>query len=810
MSAQSNPSISGFIREDATGEPLSYVNVFLKGTFLGTATRLDGYYVIPSVPPGKYEIVVSIIGYENVSQPIVLKAGENLRIDFRLKVSPIVGEEVTVVAERMKFKETLETSTINIMMKEINVVPGFIEADVFRAIQLLPGVKSISDFSSALYVRGSTPDQNLIMLDGITVYNPFHLGGVFSTFNTDAIKEAEFSAGGFPARYGGRMGSILNIVNREGNTEEYSGKANISLISSKILLEGPIPNWTKLKGSWMIAGRRTYFDKVANGVMYFVKKYQQKHDPYYNENDYIGFPYYFYDIEGKINIDLSINHRLTLSSFYGDDIFYFDSKDEYSENDAKDNYYFENKDNVLFDWRWGNRTNSLTWRWIVSPKLIVKTFLAESRFRFKIDMDENNNRIEIIEGDTSRYKSKYALDVFDIVKDKTIESEVTWTPNKKHTFTTGIQHKNLDLNLGMKFGWNEQQDGQADTVEQTPLWMVENPFEQSFYLQDKWHINSTFSTQLGLRLNRYSLHDNIYVEPRIGFKYLLQENLALKLSLGKYHQFLATANPQDENLRFIDIWLAMPEDRKASRAYHTILGVEYLSRQDVLFRVETYYKDFDNLITLKQGNIFTEEENGEIRFEPFNEFWDTDAYAYGLELLVKKTTGKIQGWIGYTYGVTKRKTEVNYWYFPNYDRSHTLNIVGDWNWTKKIHLSTVISYSTGNPYTPILGKYKEWNEDTWNSKISWLEEDCYLVGEKNSKRYPGYFRWDVGITHRKEKRWGVLEWYLQVINITNHLNILTYIYDQKYDYETGKVEGIRRFGLPMFPIIPTFGVRFEF
>jgi len=641
--AQSNPSISGFVREDATGEPLSYVNVFLRGTTLGTATRQDGYYVIPSVPSGKYDIIVSIIGYEHILQPIVLKVGEDLRIDFRLKVAPVTGEEVTVVADRIKFKEAQETSTINITMREINVVPGFIEADVFRAIQLLPGVQSINDFSSALYVRGSTPDQNLIMLDGITVYNPFHLGGVFSTFNTDAIKEAEFSAGGFPARYGGRMGSILNVINREGNTEEFSAKANISLLSSKALFEGPIPKWVKLKGSWMLAGRRTYFDKIANGAMYFVKEYQKRHDPYYDENDYIKFPYYFYDIEGKINIDLGINHRLTLSSFYGNDVFYIDTKDEYIEDNTENNYYFKNKDEEIFDWDWGNHTNSLTWRWIVSPNLIVRTFIAKSRSHFEIDMDSNGSRVEIMENDTSRFNGEYYIDVFDIVKDKTIESEIVWTPSKKHILTTGLQHKNLNFNLGMKFRWEEKQDDHASSEEHTPLWMVESPFEQSFYLQDKWNISPLFSTQLGLRLSRYSLHNNIYAEPRIGLKYLLRENLALKLSLGKYHQFLTTANPQDENLRFIDIWLAIPEDKKASRAYHTILGMEYLSKQNVLFRVETYYKDFDNLLTLKQGEVFTEEDNGEIKFEPFNEFWDTKAYAYGLEFLIRKNYRKSSG-----------------------------------------------------------------------------------------------------------------------------------------------------------------------
>ena len=264
LNAQSTVSISGFIRDDANGEPLAYTNVFIKENSIGSSSSMDGYFVINNVPLGEITIAASIIGYEMVSKKIEILPGENIRLDFRLNRTVIQGQAVDVFGEMQKMRQMVEPSRITLDLRTLETAPAFIEPDLFRTVQMLPGVQTINDFSSALYVRGSTPDQNLIMLDGITVYNPYHLGGIFSTFNTDAIKEADFHAGGFPARYGGRMGAILSVINREGNTERIQGNANISIISSKGLIEGPLPQFKGIKGSWMLAGRRTYLDKLFN------------------------------------------------------------------------------------------------------------------------------------------------------------------------------------------------------------------------------------------------------------------------------------------------------------------------------------------------------------------------------------------------------------------------------------------------------------------------------------------------------------------------------------------------------------------
>ena len=228
VNAQEVSTISGFVRDDASGEPLGYANVFIKDTNIGGATNMEGYFVITNVPAGAREIAVSIIGFEMITDSIMVFAGENQRLDFRLRSTVLEGEAVDVFGEIQKMRQLVEPSRVSLDLRTLEMVPAFVEPDLFRTVQMLPGVQTLNDFSSALYVRGSTPDQNLVMLDGITIYNPYHLGGIFSTFNTDAIKEADFHAGGFPARYGGRMGAILNVINREGNTEEFHGIANIS------------------------------------------------------------------------------------------------------------------------------------------------------------------------------------------------------------------------------------------------------------------------------------------------------------------------------------------------------------------------------------------------------------------------------------------------------------------------------------------------------------------------------------------------------------------------------------------------------
>lgn len=794
--SQNISSVNGFVRDDTSGEPISYANVFLSNSTLGAATNQDGYFVISNIPVGKYELNATMIGYGIFKQNIELSEGQPIRLDIRLNEEIIQTTEVLVTAERQKFERSMESSQISLDIREINSAPAFIEPDVFRTLQMLPGVQTTSDFSSALYVRGSTPDQNLIMLDGIAVYNPYHLGGIFSTFNTDAIKEADFHAGGFPARYGGRMGAILNVLNREGNTRKVKGSANISLISSKGLIEGPLPSWRGMKGSWMISGRRTYFDTVIDALKIPIGQRIDGSDIYFQ------FPYYFYDYQVKINVDIDQDHRLTYSRFYGDDIIDFSFEETLESSGTNVNVRSETGFGVK--WPWGNHTNGLTWRWIIAPDLVAKTFFSHSRYRFDFELSAQDRNTYTYTDSTIELFSDVTFRAFDIIKDNTIETALTWQAAQDHTVTGGFQVKDVNFDLGLDISIATQDT----SLDFSLLSLVNNTREIAIFAQDKWDVSEKLKFQFGLRSTHYNLHNNIYFDPRLSMKYHYSKDIAFKLNWGLYHQFLTTANNQDENLRLVELWLGIPKDKPASVAQHIISGLEYMSPKNIFYRLEVYHKDFDNLLTLKQENTNTVE--GAESDSTTNEFWDTKGNSHGIELLIKKSSGKLNGWVGYTYARTKYYTDPSGWHYPNFDRTHTLNIVGNIELSQDLEFSAGLTRSSGNPYTKILGRLYEWEQDLYSNMV-WYPYDSYIVGEKNTERYDDYFRVDIGLTRKGGNIFGQeYDTYWQIMNLTQNLNILQYTYDTNTDPLTGDQLGVRRRPVPMFPLIFTFGIKFEF
>ena len=791
-------SINGFVRDDASGEPISYANVFLSNSSIGAATNSDGYFVLSGIPSGLYEVNVTMIGYGVFKEEVNLLNRESVRLEIRLTEEAIKGTEVLVTAERQKFERSMESSQIALDLREINSAPAFVEPDVFRTLQMLPGVQTTSDFSSALYVRGSTPDQNLIMLDGIAVYNPYHLGGIFSTFNTDAIKEADFHAGGFPARYGGRMGAILNVINREGNTEKITGSANLSLISSKALIEGPLPKWKGMKGSWMISGRRTYIDKVVDALA--LPSGSKNSD---GSDIPLRFPYYFYDYQIKANLDIDQDHRLTFTRFYGDDVLDFSYEDP-SETVSNENVTIQQDSKFGLDWPWGNQTNGLTWRWIISPKMITKTFLSNSRYRFDFDLFFQNRDLYTYSDSTAINFINFNWNIYDIIKDRTLETEVQYKYSNDHEITGGFQIKKIRFDLGIQYDLETQDT----SFTWNPLSLKNNTQEISFFLQDRWEVSKRLKIRSGLRLTDYNLHKKIYADPRIGMKYHISDDIALKANWGLYHQFLTTANNQDENLRLVELWLGIPKEKPASVSEHVIGGIEYMSPRNIFYRIELYQKTFENLLTLKQDNA--NEYEGTSQDSTMNEFWDTRGNSNGIELLVKKSSGKFNGWIGYTFSETKYYTEPSGWHNPNFDRTHTINIVGNYDLTSDLELSAALTQSSGNPYTKILGRVYDWEQSLYNDSY-WYPIDSYLVGAKNTERYDDYFRIDIGMTRKGGNLFGLeYDTYWQIMNLTRHINILSYRYRTKTDPLTGNQLGVQRQPIPMFPLIFTFGVKFEF
>lgn len=396
LSYGNNAIISGFVTDSASGEALIGANVFLKETGQGMAADLNGYYIIQNIVPGTYTIMTSYVGFDLFKKKIILNIEESIKVDITLEELAVELSEISVTAEKLQRKNNIQPSKINLSPRMMKAAPGIAEPDLFRTIQALPGVLTTSEFSTGLVIRGGNTDQNLIMLDGITVYNPSHLGGIFSNFIVDGVKEAELIKGAYNAEYGGRLSAVLNVLSREGNKNEFKGKASLSLISAQTTLEGP-----SYKGAWVLSGRRTYFDVLLPKIL-----------PE-NITDNIP-PYYFYDIQSHIFSDITSKDRLSFSFYTGIDDILFDT--------------------FGLDGRWGNRTLSAHYRRVFNERLVGNFLVANSKFFTTFGLGGSNGLIN----DNG-------------IDDNTASANFSWFKSPESTVKFGAQVKRLGFEYISKF-----------------------------------------------------------------------------------------------------------------------------------------------------------------------------------------------------------------------------------------------------------------------------------------------------------------------------------------------------------------------
>ena len=746
-----------------------YANVVLLGTNVGTASDNSGHYVLTNIAPGNYTIKVMTMGFTSETIDIAVTSQSDMSYSFQLKATSIMGDEVVVSAERQRFEKKVEVGRVNLSLRDIKTAPAFVEADIFRTLQLLPGVTSANDFSSALVVRGGSPDENLIPLDGIEVYNPSHLGGVFSTFNTDAISDAEFLNGGFPAQYGNRISSVLNITTKEGNSKDHKlfdekgfGKywdvsqlgGEIGLLSTKLLAEGPLYN-----GSWMWTVRRTYFDQLAR--IY-----------YWSKDEPMDWKYYFWDTQGKILYNINQKSRLAFSSFYGRDAinFYFDSGQKAS---------------VDFGWDWGNATNSLTWRYVPNSKFLSTMSLANTNYQFDLDVDFRTE-------DDNGNETTLNIIVFNEINDWTLKEKLDYYATQSHTLSAGFELKQLGMTFIQSVG------------DQTFLDQNQKPKVASVFLQDRWQIGALLTLQAGLRVSKYSLHDQYYIEPRFGLKYLINKDLAFKAAWGKYDQFLFIINDENSILNIVDFWQPITKDNHAKSLNQYIMGLEQWIGNGWYANLEAYYKPYDNTLTTNPDNDPSIDSD---------DYIEGTGVVYGAEFLLKKSSGKLNGWIGYSYTKSEKFFDFNSdgrvitsqgeVYTPKYDQPHTLNIVASYTPKEKNTYSVTISTNSGMPYTPVLG-YTYTQNSGLGGTSSFFQPYNNLVqinGNRYSARYPAYFRMDVGWNHRFNIKGHPAVFKFQLVNATNHFN--TFFYNWNLEEKIVTAVG-------MFPFLPTFGLEFKF
>lgn len=734
-------SVSGFVTDASNGEKLAYANVYLENTSMGSATNDKGYYIIHNITPGTYSIIFSYIGYESAKMGISIKENHNTVINIEMNPSLIEIEEIKVSAERTRFEQEVEVSHITFTPREIKSVPGLFENDLIKTLQLMPGVVAMHDLSNKLYVRGGSPDENLALLDGITIYNPStHLFGLFSTFNPDAVSNAELYAGGFPAKYGDRLSSVLAVTTKEGNSKKYTGEASIGLITSKLMFEGPIP-----KGSILLSGRRTYFDAL-------VWAYSKI------KNDTLSLPYYFYDGIAKINFNPSPENRFTIAGIAGSDIISFEES-------------FTNEIEEKIDLEWGNRGISLRWRRVFSPQFYGEILGAWSNFlthfQYEDFSDSTNN-----------------LHIYEEIIDYTGKCDFNYFLNDRHTLACGIDAKQLEI------GYN------LNVVEQDIIAQEQKTHLFTAYVQDKWSlIPNILSVQAGLR----ALYDNTCkrscLNPRIGIKYHVKPNTALNLAWGKYNQFLITINSQESYFSIFDFWRLVDSTHNIPSSYHVIAGLEQWFDNNTRLTIEPYYKKYYDLLIPKENEIFFS--------TPSESLSVANGYSTGLDIFFKKSFENAFGWISYSLCFTKRKVGARY-YSPRYDRRHNLNIVFGFTIPEYIPLfkngtlNLRWYFATGLPYAEDLARYRYRYYDS--AEQNWEYEWIVLHGPRDAHRLPLSHRLDFHL--EKDMRIFGLKgsWYIDVMNIYNHDNIAFYTLDYDEDPPKKTAYSLLPIPIPSFGI----------
>jgi outer membrane receptor for ferrienterochelin and colicin len=645
--AQQTASVSGYVTDSETGETLISANIGFQGTRLGASTNTLGYYTITNIEPGTYTLVGSYIGYQSYSRQISLEPGENLRLDIGLIPESIELEEIEVRSQA-ELEEQKNIGTAQVNTELIKELPSVFEADVFRSVQLLPGVKAASDFSSGLYIRGGSPDQTLILLDRTTVYNPSHFFGFFSTFNPDAIKDVRLYKGGYPAEYGGRLGSVLTIYNKDGNRKETVGSATIGLLASRASVEGPYK-----KGSWMLAVRRSTLEPLLAGLRQSV--------------DNIPSKFYFYDVNGKINFDANANNKFSLAFYAG-----------------QDRVTFPFTDDAVFELDYGNQTVSGNWTHIFSEKLFANTVLTGSRYFNYPDFDLAGTPF-------SRENNIY---------DFSLKSDLEYLPNNDHRLKMGFWSGIFTFKLNDIF--DDRTTFQS---------RIQNQYA-SFYVQDEWRPSDRWILTPGARFNYFSDGEYIRVEPRVAVEYRPTNRIRLQGAYGRYNQFITLISNEafsgfDVWLTSAEGVSPAYGDQFVIGAktipfqdYGLDIELYYRSMND-LFELDPFLPDvgglpYQDVFRFGEGYAYGTEVFFEKRAGRFTGF-----LGYTLAFTWRKFPG-------FNAEISNQEQTARF-YPPKYDRRHDINVVGNYQLNDRWKFTASFNFATGQSYTKVLGRYVQYD-----------------------------------------------------------------------------------------------------
>lgn len=756
LSAQTRHTISGTIRDKKSGETLIGASItLLEPPNPSALSNAYGFYSI-NAPAGDYRMVVSFTGYTN--DTLTVSLSKDLVLPVALITEGAQLQEVVVTASKTNNVTKPLMGVQKISVNEIKDLPViFGEKDILKTIQLLPGVQSGGDGNSGFYVRGGGTDQNLILLDEATVYNPSHLLGFFSTFNSDAIKDVTLYKGAMPAEYGGRLSSVLDVKMNDGNNKDYHASGGLGLISSRLNLEGPIE---KDNGSFIVSGRRTYADL-------FLKLSKDTT----TKNSRL----YFYDINAKANYRLGEKDHIYLSGYFGKDVL------------AQGN---------TFGIDYGNTTATFRWNHIFNSRLFSNTSLIYSKYNYSITINSGNNDIGInsyirdfhFKEDLQYYinsnnKVNFGIDVIDhttspgVISASQSSSFNSISIQNKHALESAayISHDlalsdNLNINYGLRAN----------------SFAIMGPGD--FYTYDKeGNAIDTATYASGKVVKNY-----FNLEPRFSASYKLTASSSIKLSYTRTTQNLhLLSNSTSSNPT--DVWIPSSNNVKPEIADQVSVGY-YRNFKDnsYEFSSEIYYRDLRNQIDYKNGAQLIANQNVE------SQLIFGKGRAYGLELFFKKKVGKLTGWVSYTLSKTERKFDGvnNYtWYPANQDRTHNLSVVGIYKLNKKWTLSADFVYYTGNAVTWPSGKYEV------NGQIA------FLYTERNGYRMPAYNRLDIGATlqGKKTKKFDS-NWNFSIYNLYGRENPYSITFEQ----DPGDPTKTRAQQVALFRWVPSITYNFKF
>ena len=704
-------TLSGYIFDAATQEELIGATLFDQRSGKGTATNVFGFFSF-SPENDTLDLRISSVGYQTQYLQVILS--ESVRKSFTLEPVSQELEAVEVSGDRFRVEEevrSLDMGVFNLTPKEALSLPTIVgESDILKVAQLMPGITKGGEATTALYVRGGTDDQNLVTLDDATVYNLSHLFGFFSVFNTDALKNIKIVKGGFTADYGGRLSAVMDTRMQEGNQEKFEGKGGIGLLTSRLTLDGPMFN---KKGTFMLAGRRTYIDQVLGAVG-------------------VELPYFFYDLNAKASYKISDRDRIYLSSYFGQDVLELQESTEAEDEEIAD---------LTFGFKLGNFTTSLRWNHIYkNEKLFANFTLLQTQFKYDIGGDFVDNTL-LIRSQIQDIGLKGQWEYFRSPDDR-IDFGVDAV---LHLFRPNVVNTSGDISDFLR--------SRRGNLIQTQ--------EAAIYAGRENKLTSRLTTYYGLRVSSAFVQSAAYVglEPRLNINYKLRELLSVKASYSLMRQYMHRVSSSSVILP-TDLWYPVTAKVKPQNAHQWSTGIfTGLPNQDISLSLEGYYKRFNQLIEYREGARLLLNDNFE------DELVTGTGESYGAEFLIRKRTGKLNGWIAYTISkATRTFDDLNRGQtFPaRFDRRHDLSLVGTYDLSDRVAVSWVWVYTSGSNFTAQTGQYLAPGA-TVNDLIV-----VPVYTERNAIRLSPTHRLDLNfILRSKPKKKFNSEWQFSVYNFYN-------------------------------------------